>query len=101
MISTHLSACNSEPACITEHEGFHPVCLNIWVLQKAYFKTGNYMALVKLIPFHLMSIKKKNLIEKLRHFCRECKLEMIILVWASIQSIRWQALPNRNICLYN
>ena len=25
--------------CITEHEGFHPVCLNQWVLQTAAFQT--------------------------------------------------------------
>ena len=24
-------------SCITEHEGFDAVCLNIWVLQAAYF----------------------------------------------------------------
>ena len=24
-------------SCITEHEGFEPVCLNLWVLQAAYF----------------------------------------------------------------
>lgn len=24
--------------CITEHEGFEPVCLNVWVLQTAYFQ---------------------------------------------------------------
>ena len=24
-------------SCITEHEGFEAVCLNIWVLQAAYF----------------------------------------------------------------
>ena len=23
--------------CITEHEGFDSVCLNVWVLQAAYF----------------------------------------------------------------
>ena len=23
--------------CITEHEGFEPVCLNVWVLQAGYF----------------------------------------------------------------
>lgn len=23
--------------CITEHEGFEAVCLNVWVLQTAYF----------------------------------------------------------------
>ena len=23
--------------CITEHEGFEPVCLNIWVLQAGFF----------------------------------------------------------------
>ena len=24
-------------SCITEHEGFEPVCLNIWVLKAGYF----------------------------------------------------------------
>ena len=24
-------------SCITEHEGFEPVCLNFWVLQAGYF----------------------------------------------------------------
>ena len=27
----------SEPKCITEHESFESVCLDIWVLQTAYF----------------------------------------------------------------
>ena len=26
----------SEVRCITEHEGFESVCLNVWVLQAAY-----------------------------------------------------------------
>ena len=25
--------------CITEHEGFHPLCLNQWVLQAAAYET--------------------------------------------------------------
>ena len=24
-------------SCITDYEGFHGVCLNVWVLQTAYF----------------------------------------------------------------
>ena len=24
-------------SCITEHQGFEPVCLNVWVLQAGYF----------------------------------------------------------------
>ena len=24
-------------SCITDHEGFESVCLNVWVLQAAYF----------------------------------------------------------------
>ena len=24
-------------SCITDHEGFHGVCLNVWVLQTGYF----------------------------------------------------------------
>ena len=27
----------SEISCITDHEGFESVCLNVWVLQAAYF----------------------------------------------------------------
>ena len=27
-----------EVTCITEHEGFEAVCLNVWVLQAAYFE---------------------------------------------------------------
>ena len=27
----------SELSCITEHEGFEAVCLNLWVIQAAYF----------------------------------------------------------------
>ena len=31
-------ACGSdEVKCITEHEGFDAVCLNVWVLQACYF----------------------------------------------------------------
>ena len=28
---------SSEISCITDHEGFESVCLNVWVLQAAYF----------------------------------------------------------------
>ena len=27
-----------EQDCIAKHEGFEPVCLNIWVLQAVYFE---------------------------------------------------------------
>ena len=27
-----------EVTCITEHEEFEPVCLNVWVLQPAFFQ---------------------------------------------------------------
>ena len=27
------------PCCITEYEGFQPVCLDVWVLQMAGFQT--------------------------------------------------------------
>ena len=33
-----IDTSDSEVTCITEHEGFYPVCLNIWVLQTAYFE---------------------------------------------------------------
>ena len=28
---------DSAVSCITDHEGFYGVCLNVWVLQTAYF----------------------------------------------------------------
>ncbi|CAH3162429.1 unnamed protein product, partial [Porites lobata] len=30
--------CEEEPTCITQHPGFHPVCINRWVLQTAWFQ---------------------------------------------------------------
>ena len=30
---------SGNPCCITEHEGFQPVCLDVWVLQTAGFQT--------------------------------------------------------------
>ena len=30
--------CTEEPTCITQHPGFHPVCINRWVLQTAWFQ---------------------------------------------------------------
>jgi len=32
-----MLAGESEVKCITDHEGFQPVCLNLGVLQPAYF----------------------------------------------------------------
>ena len=32
-----LQGFGSTAQCITEHEGFDPVCLNVWVLHAAYF----------------------------------------------------------------
>ena len=32
-----MSENDTEISCITNHEGFEPVCLNRWVLQTAYF----------------------------------------------------------------
>ena len=29
---------DSTVVCITEHPGFNPVCLNVWVLQTAYYQ---------------------------------------------------------------
>ena len=28
---------DTQVACIMEHQGFEPVCLNVWVLQAGYF----------------------------------------------------------------
>ena len=34
---------SSEISCIINHDGFESVCLNVWVLQTAYFTYGqNY-----------------------------------------------------------
>ena len=30
--------CDEEPTCITQHPGFHPVCINRWVLQTAWYQ---------------------------------------------------------------
>ena len=46
---------DTQVTCITEHEGFDPVCLDTWVLQTAYFSywwhygedTGKYMSKLK------------------------------------------------------
>ena len=35
-----------EVTCITEHEGFEPVCLNVWVLQAAYFQYRHTMVMM-------------------------------------------------------
>lgn len=32
-----LQDIDSDISCITQHEGFEAVCLNVWVLQAAYF----------------------------------------------------------------
>ena len=30
--------CEEQPQCITQHPGFHPVCINRWVLQVAWYQ---------------------------------------------------------------
>ena len=30
--------CEEKPSCITQHPGFHPVCINRWVLQTAWYQ---------------------------------------------------------------
>ena len=30
--------CDEQPTCITQHPGFHPVCINRWVLQTAWYQ---------------------------------------------------------------
>ena len=36
-IGQKLDETEAEISCITEHEGFEPVCLNVWVLQAVFF----------------------------------------------------------------
>ena len=36
-VSNTVEQFTADIQCITEHEGFEPVCLNVWVLQAAYF----------------------------------------------------------------
>jgi len=38
-VASRISTSDSEHACIAEHEGFHPVSLNIWVLQTWVLQT--------------------------------------------------------------
>ena len=37
-IILRLQESGDKVKCITEHQGFEPVCLNVWVLQVAYFQ---------------------------------------------------------------
>ena len=30
--------CQEEPNCVTQHPGFHPVCINRWMLQIAWYQ---------------------------------------------------------------
>ena len=30
--------CEEQPKCITQHPGFHPVCINRWILQTAWYQ---------------------------------------------------------------
>ena len=36
-IDTVYNESENDISCITDHEGFESVCLNVWVLQTAYF----------------------------------------------------------------
>ena len=36
--------------CITEHPGFEGVCLNVWVLQAAYYQYRQHYGTVSLSP---------------------------------------------------
>ena len=39
---------SSAVSCIIDHEGFHSVCLDVWVLQTTYFNyTGSIMVWLK------------------------------------------------------
>jgi len=59
-VGSRINTTDSEPSCIIEHESFHQVGLNIfWVLQIAQFYYRQPSRLAKLVPFHLISIKKK------------------------------------------
>ena len=39
-------------SCITEHEGFAAVCLNVWVLQTAYFQYRQHYGSDAPTPVH-------------------------------------------------
>ena len=30
--------CHEDPKCLTQHPGFHPVCINRWVLQTSWYQ---------------------------------------------------------------
>ena len=36
--AVEVAQLENPPSCIVNHPGFHPVCLNIWVLQTAWFQ---------------------------------------------------------------
>jgi len=76
-VVSRINTSHSEPACITEHESFHPVALNIfWVLQTAHFKYRQTYGRAKLIP---SNINKYFFKQKLswQFLCRQCRLEML------------------------
>ena len=37
-VVNRITTSYSEVVCVTENEGFYPVCLNVWVLQTAYLE---------------------------------------------------------------
>ena len=39
-----------EPTCITQHPGFHPVCINRWVLQSALQRQINFLRFLDRVP---------------------------------------------------
>ena len=57
------TASSDEPVmCITEHEGFDAVCLNVWVLKLAFSVTVTTTALVMLeIPLHMSKLPRKRI----------------------------------------
>ena len=36
-IAQKMDETEADISCITEHKGFEPVCLNVWVLQAGFF----------------------------------------------------------------
>lgn len=36
-VTTRMEESEHDIQCITQHEGFEPVCLDVWVLQTAHF----------------------------------------------------------------
>ena len=59
------------PPCITQHEGFESVCLNVWVLQTAYFAYryhyGDLDSITHELVIHLVCTIKRPVYDSVQY----------------------------------